>query len=110
MTALEKFHAYRVTPTRCPRCRAVPGSDTWSASIWLMELTIDDGMRSVHALLCRRPGCGFAEIRSVADGLAHAARTRIRSRLRAAVMRYPVTFVAAGVVYGVVVGVVLVLA
>lgn len=110
MTPVEKFHAYRVTPTRCPRCRAVAGSEAWSASIWLMELTIDDGVRSVHALLCRRPSCGFAEIRSVVDGSVPTTRTAYRHRLRAAAMRHPFTFAAAGLVYGVVLGLVLVLA
>lgn len=110
MTAVEKFHAYRVTPTRCPRCKALPGSESWGASTWLMELTIDDGVRSVHALLCRRPSCGFAEIRGVADGTTRPARTAYGHRLRDAAMRHPFTFAAAGLVYGVALGVALVLA
>lgn len=110
MTAVEKFHAYRVTPTRCPRCKALPGSDTWGASTWLMELTIDDGVRSVHALLCRRPSCGFAEIRGVADGATRPARSAYRHRLREAARRFPFTVAAAGVVFGLVLGAILVLA
>jgi len=109
MTALEKFHAYRVTPTRCPRCRALPGNDAWGAATFLMELTIGDGTRSVHALLCRRPACGFAEIRSAVDAAVRPSRDTYGRRLRDAATRHPLTFAAAGMVYGAVIGVIVVL-
>jgi len=106
MTVLEKQHTYRITLTRCPRCNAQPGSGSWGPT-WLNELTIGDGVQSVHALLCRRPSCGFAEIRGLRCADAPAASRR--SWLRAAVARHPFTFAAAALVNGIAAGVVLAL-
>lgn len=104
MTALEKQHTYRVTLTACPRCKRQPGSHGWPTP-WLQELTIADGVQSVHALLCRRPSCAFAEV----IGLRAAAPALRRSWLHAAVSRYPLTFTAAVVVNGIVIGAVVAL-
>jgi hypothetical protein len=106
MTALEKQHTYRISMTRCPRCEAQPGSHAWGPT-WLNELTIGDGTQSVHALLCRRPSCGFAEIRGLRCADAPVAQRR--SWLSAAVARHPLTFAAAAVVNGIAVGVFLAL-
>lgn len=102
MTALEKQHTYRITLTRCPRCDAQPGSREYGPT-WLNELTIGDGTQSVHALLCRRPSCGFAEIRGLR--CADAISVRRQSWLRAAIARHPMTFAAAAVVNGIAVGI-----
>jgi len=103
MTALEKQHTYRITLTRCPRCEAQPGSHVWGPT-WLNELTIGDGVQSVHALLCRRPSCGFAELRGLLAGPAETLMHPRRAWLRDAVVRHPLTFAAATLVIGVVVG------
>jgi hypothetical protein len=103
MTALEKHHAFRTTLTLCPRCKLQPGSQEWPKS-WLNEVTIADGLQSVHAVLCRRPSCSFAEIIGLrAEKLPVAARVR-RPWLRNAIARYPLTFAAAAVVNGIVLG------
>lgn len=107
MTALEKQHTYRVTLTPCPRCKAQPGSHTWPAS-WLNEITIADGVQSVHALLCRRPSCAFAEIIGIRTAeRPTAARSSRPSWLREAIARHPLTFAAAAVVNGIVLGLLL---
>jgi hypothetical protein len=106
MTALEKQHTYRISMTRCPRCEAQPGSHAWGPT-WLNELTIGDGTQSVHALLCRRPSCGFAEIRGLRCVDAHVPQRR--PWLTAAVARHPLTFAAAAIVNGIAVGVFLAL-
>lgn len=103
-TALEPQHTNRVTLTACPRCKRQPGSKEWPTS-WLNELTIADGRKSVHAILCRRPSCAFAEIIGLCGDPALAARTR-RSWLRDAIARHPLTFAAAAVVNGIAVGVI----
>lgn len=103
-TVLERQHTYRVTLTACPRCKRQPGSHVWPTP-WLQELTIADGVQSVHALLCRRPSCAFAEI----IGMRAATNALPRSWLRAAVSRYPLTFAAAMVINAVAVGVLLAL-
>jgi hypothetical protein len=103
MTALEKQHTNRITLTVCPRCKLQPGSQEWPKS-WLNEVTIADGVQSVHAVLCRRPSCSFAEIIGLrADSRWSAARSR-RAWLRNAITRHPFTFAAAAVVYGVALG------
>ena len=103
MTALEKQHTNRVTLTLCPRCKLQPGSQEWPKS-WLNEVTIADGLQSVHAILCRRVSCSFAEIIGLrADPGPIARRTR-RSWLRDAIARYPLTFATAAVVNGVALG------
>jgi hypothetical protein len=104
MTALEKQHTYRVTLTACPRCKRQPGSHGWPTP-WLQELTIADGVQSVHVLLCRRPSCAFAEIINVRA----AAPTLRRSWLRVAISRYPLTFAGAVIVNAVTVGLLLAL-
>lgn len=103
MTSLQAQHSYRVTLTPCPRCKLQPGSQAWPVP-WLQEITIADGVQSVHALLCRRPACSFAEIIGLrAASSAAAARTR-RAWLRDAVSRHPLTFAAAAVVNGITIG------
>jgi hypothetical protein len=102
MTSLHAQHSYRVTLTPCPRCKLQPGSQAWPVS-WLQEVTIADGVQAVHALLCRRPSCSFAEIIGLRTG-STAARRRRRAWLRDAVSRHPLTFAAAAVVNGVAVG------
>lgn len=103
MTALEKQHTSRITLTVCPRCKLQPGSQEWPKS-WLNEVTIADGLQSVHAVLCRRPSCSFAEIIGLrADTRWSATRSR-RAWLRNAITRYPFTFASAAVVYGVALG------
>jgi hypothetical protein len=103
MTALEKQHTNRITLTLCPRCKLQPGSQEWPKS-WLNEVTIADGFQSVHALLCRRPSCSFAEIIGLrSETRATTSRTR-RSWLRDAIARYPLTFATAVVVNGVALG------
>jgi hypothetical protein len=102
MTILAKQHTYRITLTRCPRCKAQPNNQAWGGPTWLHEVTILDGVQSVHALLCRRPSCNFAEIR----GLICAGTMSVRrpSWLRVAISRHPLTFAAAAVVNGLAVG------
>jgi hypothetical protein len=107
MTPLQAQHSYRVTLTPCPRCKLQPGSQAWPIP-WLQEITIADGVQSVHALLCRRPSCSFAEIIGLRAASAASGHTR-RAWLRAAVSRHPLTFAAAAVVNGVAVGVVVAL-
>lgn len=107
MTYLQAQHSYRVTLTPCPRCKLQPESQAWPVP-WLQEVTIADGMQSVHALLCRRPSCGFAEIIGLRAARSFVTETR-RSWLRAAVSRYPLTFAAAVVINGIAVGVLLAL-
>lgn len=103
MTALEKQYTNRITLTACPRCKQQPGRKEWPTS-WLNEITIGDGLQSVHALLCRRPSCSFAEILGLrAESAAPAARAR-RSWLREAIATHPLTFAAAAAVNGMVVG------
>jgi len=103
MTALEKQHTYRVTLTACPRCKRQPGSTDWPTS-WLNELTIADGRQSVHAVLCRRPSCAFAEILGLrAEPPVTAPRAR-RTWLRDAIATHPLTFAAAAVVHGLAIG------
>src|SRR5205807_10109406 len=100
MTALEKQHTNRITLTVCPRCKLQPGSQEWPKS-WLNKVTIADGFQAVHALICRRPSCSFAEIIGLrSETHATAGRTR-RSWLRDAIARYPLTFATAAVVNGV---------
>ncbi len=102
MTALEKHHAFRTTLTPCPRCKQA-GHQVGGAS-WLYELTLADGVQSVHALVCKRPQCSFAEIIGLrAEKLAVAVPVR-RSWLRDAIARYPLTFAAAALVNGVALG------
>jgi hypothetical protein len=101
-TPRQPEHAFRMTMTPCPRCKQQPGSHAWPTP-WLQEITIADGRQSVHALVCRRPSCHFAEIvglRAV-DSTAPAQRAWVR----AAISRHPLTFAAAAVVNGIVVGV-----
>ena len=106
MTTLQPQHTYRVTLTPCPRCKLQPGSHTWPVA-WLQEVTIADGVKSVHALLCRRPSCGFAEIIGLrTDRSITPAR---RAWLRTAIARHPLTFASAAVVNGVAVGVIIAL-
>jgi hypothetical protein len=107
MTALEQQHGFRRTPTPCPSCEKRAGSATGNGP-YLSELTIVDGTRSVHAVLCQRPGCGFAEIRSL-GGAAPLVRIRPSrlSQLRKAARRYPRTLAVAAVVYGIVLGLIL---
>jgi len=100
MTALAKQHTYRVTLTPCPRCKLQPGSQTWPTS-WLNEITNADGFQAVHALICRRPSCSFAEIIGLR---AETQATARRSWLRDAIARYPLTFAAAALVNGAVLG------
>ena len=107
MTALEKQHTYRITLTRCPRCKAQPDSQAWGGPTWLHEVTILDGVQSVHAVLCRRPACGFAQICGLRCADAPVAQRR--SWLRATISRYPLTFAAAAVVDGIAVGVIVAL-
>lgn len=107
MTSLQAQHSYRVTMTPCPRCKLQPGSQAWPVP-WLQEITIADGVQSVHALLCRRPSCGFAEIIGLRTA-SPSPTTQTRSWLRAAISRYPLTFGVAAVVNGVAVGVVVAL-
>lgn len=102
MTSLQAQHSYRVTLTPCPRCKLQPGSQAWPVP-WLQEVTIADGMQSVHALLCRRPSCGFAEIIGLRAARSFVTETR-RSWLRDAVSQHPLTFAAAAVVNGVAMG------
>lgn len=102
MIALEQQHTYRITLTRCPRCKAQPDSQAWGGPTWLHEVTILDGVQSVHAVLCRRPVCGFAEIRGLR--CADTPTARRRSWLRAAISRHPLTFAAAAVVNGIAIG------
>jgi hypothetical protein len=103
MTTLEKQHFFRTTLTVCPRCKLQPGSQEWPKS-WLNEVTITDGLQSVHAVLCRRPSCSFAEIIGLrAESRSSATRSR-RAWLRNAITRHPFTFAAAAVVYGVALG------
>lgn len=103
MTALEKQHTNRITLTVCPRCKLQPGSQDWPKS-WLNEVTIADGLQSVHALLCRRPSCSFAEILGLRSDPQQSATRSHRAGLRRAITRYPFTFAAAAVVYGVALG------
>jgi hypothetical protein len=103
MTALEKQHSTRITLTVCPRCKLQPGTKDWPKS-WLNEITIADGLQSVHALLCRRPSCSFAEIIGLRTGGGWSATRSPRAWLRRAITRYPFTFAAAAVVYGVALG------
>jgi hypothetical protein len=100
MTALEKHHAFRTTSTPCPRCKQA-GHQVGGAS-WLYELSLADGVQSVHALVCKRPQCAFAEIIGLRAELP-VARVR-RPWLRNAIARYPLTFAAAAVVNGIVLG------
>ena len=101
MTALEKQHTYRVTLTACPRCKRQPGSKEWPTP-WLNEITIADGRQSVHALLCRRPSCSFAEILGLrAEQPLPRAR---RPWLRDAIARHPLTFATAAIVNGIAIG------
>jgi hypothetical protein len=102
MTPLQAQHSYRVTLTPCPRCKLQPGSQGWPVP-WLQEVTIADGVQSVHALLCRRPSCGFAEIIGLRTAPSSETKAR-RSWLRDAVSRHPLTFAAAAVVNGIAVG------
>lgn len=104
MTSLQAQHSYRVTLTPCPRCKLQPGSQAWPVA-WLQEVTIADGVQSVHALLCRRPSCGFAEIIGLRAASPSVALQTRRSWLRDAVSRHPLTFAAAAVVNGIAVGV-----
>lgn len=108
MIALEKHHTYRSTLTRCPRCKAQPGSHAWGPT-WLQELTISDGPQSVYAVVCRRPACGFVEIRGLCAAPSAASRPASPSWLRNAVARHPVTFAAAAVINGIALGFLLVL-
>lgn len=109
MIALEKHHTYRATLTRCPRCEAQPGSHAWGPT-WLQELTISDGPQSVYAVVCRRPPCGFVEIRGLCAAPSAAWRPASPpSWLRTTVARHPVTFAAAAVVNGIAVGVIVAL-
>ena len=109
MTALEKQHAWRSTTTVCPRCAAQPGSHAWPKS-WLHELTIVDGNQAVHAVLCRRPSCGFAEIIGLRADTTPAPAPRRRRWLRDAFAKRPGTFVLAALVQGIAIGVLLALA
>jgi hypothetical protein len=107
MTALEKQHGFRRTPTPCPRCEKRAGRATGNGP-WLNELTITDATRSVHAVLCQRPGCGFAEIRSLAgDAFAVRVQPSRWLRLREAAKRYPRTLAIAAVVFGSMLGLIL---
>jgi len=101
MTTLEPQHTYRVTLTPCPRCKRQPGSQAWPTA-WLQEVTIADGVQSVHALLCRRPSCAFAEI--IGLRASDSATSVRRAWLRTAIARHPLTFAAAAVVNGIAVG------
>jgi hypothetical protein len=105
-TARQPEHSYRMTLTPCPRCKLQPGSQAWPTP-WLQEITIADGLQSVHALVCRRPACHFAEI----VGLRSSdITTPVRHAwLRTAIARHPLTFAAAAIVNGVAVGLVLAL-
>jgi hypothetical protein len=105
MTRLEPQHSYRATLTRCPRCEGQPGSRAWGPT-WLHELTISDGLQSVHALLCRRPSCDFAEIRGLLAAPAVIARRRWVADI---VRQHPFTFAAAALVHGAVLGVLVLL-
>lgn len=109
MIALEPRHRFAPTATPCPRCEKHVGKSA-ERTEWLTELTIHDGVRSVHAVLCRRPSCGFSEIRAlVADPLPAPAQPRQASWLRAAGRRYPLTFALAAFVYVVAFGLLLAL-
>jgi hypothetical protein len=108
MIALEKHHTYRPTLTRCPRCEAQPGSHAWGPT-WLQELTLSDGPQSVYAVVCRRPSCGFVEIRGMCTAPSATARPASPSWLRNAIARHPATFAAAAVVNGIALGFVLAL-
>jgi len=102
MTALEKQHAFRLTLTPCPRCKhrgKQPGGPSF-----LHELTLADGIQNVHALMCRRPQCGYGEIIGLRVAPVLAAPPVRRSWLRDAIARYPLTFAAAAVVNGVALG------
>ncbi len=104
MTALEKQHTYRTTLTPCPRCRLQPGSHDWGPS-WLNEISISDGMQAVHALVCRRPSCAFAEILGIRTPQPQIPVTSARrSWFRDAIGRHPLTFAAAAVVNGIAFG------
>ncbi|HYH05599.1 MAG TPA: hypothetical protein VEK11_00935 [Thermoanaerobaculia bacterium] len=106
MIALEQQHTYRMTLTRCPRCAAHAGSDAWSGGAWLSLLTIDDGVQSVAAVLCRRPQCGFAELRGLTAAPAAAPAA---SRLRAFAGRHPLAFACVAVLHGSAIGLLLTL-
>jgi DNA-binding helix-hairpin-helix protein with protein kinase domain len=103
MTSLQAQHSYRVTLTPCPRCKLQLGSQAWPVA-WLQEVTIADGVQAVHAVLCRRPSCGFAEIIGLRTASPSPTTQTRRSWLRAAVLRHPLTFAAAAIVNGIAVG------
>lgn len=105
-TPRQPEHAYRTTLTPCPRCKRQPGSQAWPTP-WLQEITIADGPLAVHALICRRPSCHFAEIVGLRadDAIARARRAWLRN----AIARHPLTFAAAAVVNAIMVGLVLAL-
>lgn len=102
MTALEKHHAFRTTLTPCPRCTQA-GHQVGGPS-WLYELTIGDGIQSVHALVCKRPQCAFAEIIGMRTDAPPAVSPLRRSWFRAAIGRYRLTLAAAAVVSGIALG------
>lgn len=106
-TALEPQYTNRVLLTACPRCKRQPGSKEWPTS-WLNELTIADGRKSVHVILCRRPSCSFAEIIGLSADPAPVPRVH-RRWLREAIAAHPLTFAAAAIVNGALVGVLLAL-
>lgn len=109
MIALEPRHRFAPTATACPRCEKHAGNRAGRTE-WLTELTVHDGVRSAHLVLCRRPSCGFAEIRAlVADAPPAPAQPQPASWLRAAGRRYPLTFALAAFVYVVTFGLLLAL-
>jgi len=108
MTALEKHHAFRTTLTPCPRCKQA-GHQVGGPS-WLYELTLADGVQSVHALVCKRPQCAFAEIIGVRTETPPAVSASRRSWFREAIRRYRLTLAAAAVVSGIALGFFVVLA
>jgi len=71
----------------------------------LNEISIADGMHAVHALVCRRPSCAFAEIIGIRTPEPQApATSERRFWFRKAIVRYPLTFAAAAVLNGIVLG------
>ena len=68
-----------------------------------------DGLQAVHAVVCRRPSCGFAEIIGLRTD-TRAAAPRRRQWLRDAFAKRPGTFVLAALVQGIAIGVLLALA